>query len=331
MSSVFWRLVAGLTGLAVFAAWGAAADPSETRSPASPTEKYTLRYKFQAGETLRWKVVHRARVETSVSGTSQTAETVTTSTKVWKVQKVEPNGAATFEQLVDNVDMWQKLTGRMEVRYNSQTDKKTPAGFEGVAKSIGVPLSRTTIDPLGKILKREHLVAKPQAEHDGLLTIPLPESPVALGETWMYPCDIEVPLEHGGIKKIKSRQTFTLEAVTNGTATIRVATQILTPVDDPAIEARLTQRDTGGTVTFDIGAGRVVAQQMDTDKRVIGFRGEASSLHCRTRFTEELLAQGSQAGDGVKPAAAAPAEKPAVGAAPKSAARTKPADTEARK
>jgi hypothetical protein len=251
---------------------------------------------------------------------------------VWKVQKVESNGAATFEQVVDNVDMWQKLTGRMEVRYNSQTDKKPPAGFENVAKSIGVPLSRTTIDPHGKVLKREHLVAKPQTEQEGLIVIPLPESPVAIGETWMYPCDIEVPLDNGGIKRVKSRQTFTLEAVNSGTATVRVATQILTPISDPAIEARLMQRDSGGTVTFDIEAGRVVGQQMDTDKRVIGFRGEASSLHCRTRFTEELLAQASQAGAGAKPAAAsAPSAKPATDAPPKSAARTKPADTEARK
>jgi hypothetical protein len=331
MTSVFWRFLAGLTGLAMLAASASAADPSETRGSSSPPEKHTLRYKFRAGETVRWKVVHRARVETSVSGTSQTAETVTTSTKVWKVQKVEPNGTAVFEQLVDNVDMWQKLSGRMEVRYNSQTDKKTPAGFEGVAKSIGVPLSRTTIDPQGKILKREHLVARPQGENEGLITVPLPESPVAVGESWTYPCDIEVPLERGGIKKIKSRQIFTLEAAKNGTATIRVATQILTPVDDPAIEARLMQRDTGGTVTFDIEGGRVTAQQMDTDKRVVGFRGEASSLHCRTRFTEELLAQGSQPGDGAKPATAAPAEKTTLSVVPKSAARTKPADAEARK
>jgi hypothetical protein len=331
MTCVFWRWIAGLAGLATLGLAIAAAETPEATPAKVSSEEFTLRYKFRPGERLRWKVVHRARVEASVGGSSQTTETVTSSVKVWKVQKVEPNGSATFEQLVENVDMWQKLTGRMEVRYNSQTDKQPPVGFENVAKSIGVPLSRTTIDPQGKILKREHLVARPQGENEGLITVPLPESPVAVGESWTYPCDIEVPLERGGIKKIKSRQIFTLEAAKNGTATIRVATQILTPVDDPAIEARLMQRDTGGTVTFDIEGGRVTAQQMDTDKRVVGFRGEASSLHCRTRFTEELLAQGSQPGDGAKPATAAPAEKTTLSVVPKSAARTKPADAEARK
>jgi len=330
-SSLLRPLLMGCCGVAMFAVLASADELSKTPGSSSPAEKYTLRYKFQAGETMRWKVVHRARIETSVSGTSQTAETVTTSTKVWKVQKVEPGGTATFEQFVDDVDMWQKLTGRMEIRYNSRTDKKPPAGFETVSKSIGVPLPRTTIDSTGKVLKREHLIAKPQAEHEGLITIPLPESPVAVGETWNFPCDIEVPLDNGGIKRVKSRQVFTLESVRNGEATIRVATQILTPVDDPAIEARLMQRDTGGTVTFDVEEGRVVGQQMDTDKRVIGFRGSASSLHCRTRFTEEWLAQASRSGDAAKAATAPPAEKPSASSATKSAARPQPAEAGARK
>jgi hypothetical protein len=63
----------------------------------------------------------------------------------------------------------------------------------------------------------------------------------------------------------------------------------LTPISDPAIEAQLIQRLPSGSVRFDIAAGRVIAQQMDLDKRVIGFSGPASSMHCLTRLTEELL------------------------------------------
>ena len=40
---------------------------------------------------------------------------------------------------------------------------------------------------------------------------------------------------------------------------------------------------------FDIDAGRVLGQEMDVDKGVVGFRGEASSIHYLTRFTEEFL------------------------------------------
>ena len=44
-------------------------------APDSQRPTYLLRYKFQPGETLRWNVLHRNRVRTTVSGTTQTAET----------------------------------------------------------------------------------------------------------------------------------------------------------------------------------------------------------------------------------------------------------------
>lgn len=299
LATIFWGI-----GLLALAPATALADPAEPKKPPAEPPKYTLRYQFQPGETIRWKVVHRACAETTVSGTSQTAETVSTSTKVWKVQKVDPSGAATFEQSVEDVDMWQKLSGRAEVRYNSRKDKVPPVGFENVAKSVGVALSQTTIDPQGQILSRRHLVPKPQTEIEGLITIPLPEKPVAVGETWAYPYEIEVPLEGGRIKRIKSRQSFTLEEVNGQIATVRVATQILTPIDDPAIEAKLVQRESTGTVRFDMAAGRVIAQQMDTDKRVVGFRGPASSLHYKTRFTEEILSGSGERDRAVEPSGA---------------------------
>jgi hypothetical protein len=292
MDRVFGRLLAAWTGLAIVALSAAAAGPETAAQDAAPA-KYLLRYKFRPNDSLRWKVVHRATVEATVSGVSQTTEAITVSTKLWKVRKVDPSGAATFEQFVEFVDMWQKTSGRMEVRYNSRTDKKPAAGFEDVAKSVGVPLSQTAIDTQGKILSRQHLQAKPQVEQDGLITIPMPEAAVAVGETWTFPFDIEVPYGTGRLKRIKARQSFTLEGVKNGVATIRTGTQILTPIDDPAIEAKLVLRQPSGSVRFDMDSGRVVAQQMDTDKRVVGFSGETSVLHYRTRFTEEALAETS--------------------------------------
>jgi hypothetical protein len=73
-------------------------------------------------------------------------------------------------------------------------------------------------------------------------------------------------------------------------ATIQVDSQVLSPVNDPAIEAQLIQRLSQGTVTFDLSRGRVLEQQLDLDKQVIGFSGPASSMHYVTRFTERLMA-----------------------------------------
>jgi hypothetical protein len=251
-------------------------------------ERVTLRYKFQPGETLRWNVLQRSRVRSAVSGTAETVETTSTSVKVWRVKEVKPDGSATFEHLVEDVDMRQQFSGGSEVHYNSRTDKTAPPGFDDVARSVGVPLALVTLDARGKVLKRERKRASSLAQHDGEVTIPLPEEPVTVGHTWSFPNEISVKGERG-ICKVKTVQKFTLESVKTGVATIAVATCILTPVNDPAAESQLLQRESTGTVRFDIDAGRVLSQQMDSDKQVIGFRGGASSVHYANRFAEELL------------------------------------------
>ena len=81
---------------------------------------------------------------------------------------------------------------------------------------------------------------------------------------------------------------FELLAVKTGVATIHVGTQILSPIHEPAVEAQLIQYESSGTVRFDIDAGRILCQEMEVDKGVVGFRGEASSIHYLTRFTEEF-------------------------------------------
>lgn len=264
---------------------------------ASEQEKYTLRYKFKPGETIRWEVEHRSNVRTTVSGTTQTAETLSDSVKLWRVAEVKSDGSAVFEHSVEWVDMRQKLTGREEVRYNSQTDAKPPVGFEDAAKSVGVPLAVVTMDVRGKVLHRERkdpkaqsaAASKPLDPTEGWITIPLPEEAVPVGHTWSLPLDMDIPLESGGTKRIKAIQQFTLEDVKTGVATIHVATEIITPITDPAIESQLVQRESAGRVRFDLDAGRILGQQMDIDKHVVGFRGDASSIHYVNRFSEQLL------------------------------------------
>src|SRR5208282_5464437 len=88
----------------------------------SESQQYLLRYKFHPGDTLRWSVIHRCRIRTPVSGSTQTAETTTTSVKVWRVHEVKPDGSVVFDHMVESVDMRHRLSGRDEVHYNSRTD-----------------------------------------------------------------------------------------------------------------------------------------------------------------------------------------------------------------
>jgi hypothetical protein len=263
---------------------------------AAEAQKYTLRYKFHPGETLCWEVEHRSMLRASVARATQTTETLSTSEKAWRVIGVDPDGTATFEHRVNWLDMRQSLTGRAEVHYDSRTGGKPPVGYADVAKSVGVPLSVVKMDAHGKVLHRKDLRSKPASSQDnstpqneGWMTIPLPNEPVALGHSWSLPLNIDVPLPGGTVTKIKALQQFEFQRVDDGVAIIRVSTDILTPITDPAVESQLVQRESAGTVRFDIDEGRIIGQRMDTDKHVVGFRGGASSLHYVNRFSERLL------------------------------------------
>jgi hypothetical protein len=280
-------------------------------APQAGTKSYKLRYKFKPGETIRWDVEHRVKVRTTIASSSQadeslastqTAETLSKSVKVWKVQSVDETGNATFVHSVDHVSMWQKYDGRQETHYDSDTDAVPPPGYGDVAKAIGKPLAELTIDPLGAVVKREEKFVQPTPAPENV-TLPLPETAVAVGEEWTAPADISVDLPQQNIrKKIKARQLYRLDSVDDGIANIRLETQLLTPVNDPVIESQLVQSKANGTVRFDIAAGRVLSQQSDVDEHVTGFQGPASNMHYVMRFTEKLLPDENRAALGPKQA-----------------------------
>ncbi len=292
-----------ILGSAVLAFAASAGPLSAAETAAAKTaaadhsaKTYTLRYHFHQGETLRWKVIQRTEITTAVSGTKQTVSTVVQSVKAWQIQNVREDGTVTFQNSVESVDMRHQFSGAREVRYNSQTDKKPPHGFEEAAQRVGVPLAVVTMDSRGQVQARQRNVRVKAAagESEGPMTLPLPAQPVAVGETWSLPSEMALPLAGGIVKKIKTMQKFKLASVDDGVATIELNTVVLTPIHDPAVEVQLIQRDSSSTIRFDIDAGRLLGQQVDIDKRVVGFRGEASSMHYLGRVNEEALSESAQ-------------------------------------
>ncbi len=255
---------------------------------ASAAQKYHLRYKFRAGETLRWNVQQRIKMRTIVGGSTQTTENIADSVKAWKVTRVSRQGAITFVHSVESVLMRTKLPGRADTVYDSTQSKTPPVGFEQVAADVGRPLVTITMNRYGKVLSRkDHRVTT--EDNKNPMTIPLAGKPVAVGDHWSRRHVISVPRKDKTFKRIKTSQRYTLKKVVDGIATISVETIILTVVRDPAIEAQLMQRETHGTVRFDITRGRVLGQKLNCDKRVIGHISEASSMHYVMSFEEEII------------------------------------------
>ncbi len=261
------------------------------------SQSHTFAYRAKAGETLRWKVTHLVTVDTKIRGSEQSAKTRSSSTKSWRVTAVDDEGNITFVYMVDDVDMWQSVTGRQEIRYNSRTDSQPPREYEVAAKSVGVPLATVVIDRFGRVVKRD----SEQSQFNpglGELTIPFPEKEMKVGARWNVPDEIRIRLEDGRVQRVQTRQSYTLEKVETGVATIGIKTEVLTPIDDPKVHAQLVQRLTQGSVKFDLDAGRLISRQMDLDETVIGFSGPDSVMQYLARLTDEL-----------QPASAAVAER----------------------
>jgi hypothetical protein len=251
-------------------------------------EEVKLVYKLKAGDTIRTKVTHLATVDTNVKGTQQVVKTRSISCKTWQVEKVDAKGNATFTHAVEWVDLWNQVTDRPEIKYDSRVDEKAPPGYEHVSLSIGQPLATITINAAGRITARKD--NQPSLNLGiGDLTVPLPEKPIKVGEKWHVDEEVKLQDEQKRVKTVQVRHQYTLDQVETGVATITVGTQSLTPIDDPRFEAQLVQRMQKGTIRFDVDAGRVISRQMDLDETVIGFSGADSNMHYVARYSEEPL------------------------------------------
>jgi hypothetical protein len=262
--------------------------PSAVVATKTPQPTHDLRYKAAIGDIFRYEVKHQASIRTTIDDTTQSVQTKTDSVKSWKISDVLPSGEIEFVTMVDRVHMVNQLPEREPTEFDSQRDKTPPPGYEEAARAVGVPLSLIRISPSGKVLRREMKLRRQTRDEDGPVTVLLPESPVAIGDTWDEPFDLTVQLKTGGTKVVHTRRHFKLVKVEAGIATISVDFQVLSPID-AHIETQIVQRLLDGEVRFDIEAGRVVSQKMAFDKRIVGFAGGASSMHYVVQMEEKLV------------------------------------------
>jgi hypothetical protein len=288
-------------GVACLVAAPAMAADDAPASGASATDQptYDLRYKLATGDVLRYEVEHRANIRSTIDDSTQVAQTKTNSVKLWKVVDVLPGGEIEVMHVVDHVKMVNELPDRAPTEYDSQRDETPPPGYEDAARAVGVPLSVVRMTPHGEVLHREIKHQQAALDQEGPIVVRLPDKPVAIGATWDEPYDVTVQLQSGGTKSIQTRRHFKLADVQHGIATIDVAYQVLSPID-AHVESQLVQRLMTGTVRLDVDAGRIVSQQLEVDKRVLGFAGPTSSMHYVMRLDEKLAEdrETSRQGDG---------------------------------
>lgn len=264
---------------------------TENASPAVQAEPaYLLHYQLKAGETLKYQVTHMAKTKTRIRGKDELTNVRSLSTKVWNVQEVDANnGQMTFEHMVQDTELSQKIGEADEIRWDSKSGEAPPYQFEMVQSTLGKPLTTVSINGQGQEKERENHAGTKANLGMGGLTLPLPAKAIKIGDTWAVPRQTHARLAGGEVKRIDVRELYTLTKVQTGVATITVRSQPITPINDSKVKSQVVQQLSNGTIKFDIDAGRVISKQLDWDETVVGFEGAESLMEYRARLTETLI------------------------------------------
>ncbi len=200
-----------------------------TVSAADPAT-YLLRYKFKAGETVRYEVTQVAKTKTRLKGTEEVSQAHTTSEKVWHFLESQSPEQMKFEHSVSRVELTQQTGDKPELRWASNSGDEPTVEFAKIAEQIGKPLSTVTINGRGQETDRQtHAGSEAQLGMGGL-TVAMPEEAIAIGANWSVPRTVKVRTEAGEPKDMKVRDVYTLEKVETGVATISVRSEVLTPL-----------------------------------------------------------------------------------------------------
>lgn len=175
-----------------------------------------LRWKFRAGQELRYEVAQQTT--TQIRGMSQ--DQTTTTTYLWKVENLAEDGTATVRMKYESLRV--KASGLQEFEYDSRKDKEPPANQSVQIQSKLVGQSFTLkMTPAGrvkevkgfdKILDRM-LEDQPEEQRElarGMLeqmftgktmesmfqqmTPALPEKKVSVGDTWKSGFTFRLPM-----------------------------------------------------------------------------------------------------------------------------------------
>lgn len=211
-------------GFAAAAPVAGAEPASETNSTAaaetSAAPAYRLRFRFVPNQFAHYETLHRSTLHVALQEIRQSTRHSSQTHKHFRVVTVRDDGAAILETQVD----WAVLSAQNDdepaVVFDSRQDGPCPPVFRHVAESVGRPLARFTVSPLGLVRRNEAFgqQAGQDTEHSEAaggptFFIPLPERPVRIGDRWQEDFEVRVLVAQRFPQRVRLRRTFELVEV----------------------------------------------------------------------------------------------------------------------
>ncbi len=243
-----------------------------------------LRYKFSAGQTIRYGGEHVMRIEATAGDSTQTAKTQTKFLRQWTVQQVDADGTATLVMSIERVQVDASMPDGNRIAFD--TDKETDTPASGMVKR---PLVQVRLRPNGQVAELKEAAGGGWSQFISgvkLLFCPFPTVPITAGTAWQR--ELEVRLPGSASAKVKLRQTFRLEQLDGSSAVVSVNTEPAEQVDPPLM-AQVAQLLGNGKFLFDVQNGLLKSQNTSVQQVVQGYAGSDSQMQVVGQFSESLL------------------------------------------
>jgi hypothetical protein len=302
-----------------------ASSPGEAPSPA-----WTLRYKFQPHQTLRYETRQQMTLEAQQAENRKVDTSELIQRRRFTVLSAAESGAARIAMQFEHVWMKMQTDDHPAIEFDSSMHPgDVPVAFREAAHQLrgraprywlsdrGVSLYRQPNSGLatpsrgsqvtqtsatkdsndaiqlaeGILLPKDSEPKQQETKDPGSFLIPLPAFPLGIGESWTETTTVTVRLTEEISRQIPILQSYRLEAVTDGIATISLNSSVEAPGLTVPVQAQLIQATPRGRIQFDIDRGVVTLREMTYDAAVPGAFGQESLLTSTGTSTERLLGE----------------------------------------
>ncbi|MEQ9407275.1 MAG: DUF6263 family protein [Fuerstiella sp.] len=279
------------TTVEVMAADPATSQPgNETDSPAAQT--YQLRFRFHPGDELRYHSVQTIRQHAVAPAGEKTDTSRVEQKRVYRIQDTSADGTATALMQFEHVRMEIRTDDQEPVVFDStMAPSEVPSVFRGTADQLAGAAPRFTVRETGSLVSAEGIEENPKGGQAGFM-MPLPENPVAVGESWKVHMVVGVRHAAGIMRQVTLLRSYKLKSVQDGIAEIEFATSIASQIRSPQARAQLLQATPGGTILFDLEKGQVTKREIRFDNFVLGAMGPNTSLSATGKTVEQLMVDG---------------------------------------
>ncbi|MCH2200816.1 MAG: hypothetical protein MK102_02515 [Fuerstiella sp.] len=276
----------------------AAAPTERTDKTKADVTKYVLRYKFAEGDMIRYRSEKVAEQCLTVAGYKKTDRTRVEQVRRFQVRGLEDTGQASLVMQYESVFMSRQVDDDEPVVFrNDMKRSEIPKLFVGFADKLRGKAPKFSVMPTGVPRDEDDRIILPDpedlAENKDLpetrFMLPLPESPLAVGDTWRYITCVKVRVTTELAREVRLLTTCRLVSVADGIARIKFSTSAMGRLKSVTEKAQLVSAMPRGYCLMDLEAGQITKRVIRNSGSVHGVQGPQTLLTYSSDAIEELI------------------------------------------